>query len=209
MTVTSIRDAWAEVRKIFPTDYEYSIERSERAGYPIYYSKASGVNAWISDLGNRLEINLPDGESANIWIQAPGGGHHQQQHQEHRGNRGYRERHQGGAAGNRKADSAPCVLLHRGLCPRDGQQKARGRRSERNAGCRNGGRGNQVSTTMCRLRPFGFPVYSTFFCGIGGLYALRVNNCVAWTGVSPCVSHFSLSCLHYIISFAIGTASEL
>ena len=45
MTVTSIRDAWAEVRKIFPTDYEYSTERSEQAGYPIYYSKASGVNA--------------------------------------------------------------------------------------------------------------------------------------------------------------------
>ena len=71
MTVTSIRDAWAEVRKIFPTDYEYSIERSERAGYPIYYSKASGVNAWISDLGNRLEVNLPDGKIVNIWIQAP------------------------------------------------------------------------------------------------------------------------------------------
>ena len=71
MTVTSIRDAWAEVRKIFPTDYEYSTERSERAGYPIYYSKASGVNAWISDLGNRLEVNLPDGKSVNIWIQAP------------------------------------------------------------------------------------------------------------------------------------------
>ena len=71
MTVTSIRDAWAEVRKIFPTDYEYSTERSERAGYPIHYSKASGVNAWISDLGNRLEVNLPDDESANIWIQAP------------------------------------------------------------------------------------------------------------------------------------------
>ncbi len=71
MTVTSIRDAWAEVRKIFPTDYEYSTERSERAGYPIYYSKASGVNAWISDLGNRLEVNLPDGKSVDIWIQSP------------------------------------------------------------------------------------------------------------------------------------------
>ena len=71
MTVTSIRDAWAEVRKIFPTDYEYSIERSERAGYPIYYSTASGVNAWISDLGNRLEVNLPDGKSVSIWIEAP------------------------------------------------------------------------------------------------------------------------------------------
>ncbi len=49
-----------EVRKIFPTDYEYSNERGERAGHPIYYSKASGVNAWISDLGNRLEVNQMD-----------------------------------------------------------------------------------------------------------------------------------------------------
>ena len=71
MTVTSIRDAWAEVQKIFPTRYEHDASRSERAGYPIYYSTASDVNAWISDLGNRLEVNLPDGESVNIWIQAP------------------------------------------------------------------------------------------------------------------------------------------
>lgn len=70
MTVTSIRDAWAEVRKIFPTDYEYSTERSERAGHPIYYSKDNGVNAWISDLGNRLEVNLPDRKSVDIWIKA-------------------------------------------------------------------------------------------------------------------------------------------
>jgi len=71
MTVTSIRDAWTEVRKIFPTDYEHDTSRSERAGYPIYYSTAAGVNAWISDLGNRLEVNLPDGKSVNIWIEAP------------------------------------------------------------------------------------------------------------------------------------------
>ena len=71
MTVTSIRDAWAEVQKIFPTRYEHDANRSERAGYPIYYSTAADVNAWISDLGNRLEVNLPDGKSVNIWIQAP------------------------------------------------------------------------------------------------------------------------------------------
>ena len=71
MTVTSIRNAWAEVQKIFPTDYEHDTSRSERAGYPIYYSTAAGVNAWISDLGNRLEVNLPDGQSVNIWIEAP------------------------------------------------------------------------------------------------------------------------------------------
>ena len=71
MTVTSIRDAWAEVQKIFPTRYEHDANRSERAGYPIYYSTAAGVNAWISDLGNRLEVNLPDGKSVDIWIQSP------------------------------------------------------------------------------------------------------------------------------------------
>ena len=71
MTVTSIRDAWAEVQKIFPTRYEHDASRSERAGYPIYYSTAAGVNAWISDLGNRLEVNLPDGKSVDIWIEAP------------------------------------------------------------------------------------------------------------------------------------------
>ena len=71
MTVTSIKDAWTEAGKIFPTDYEYSTERSERVGYPVYYSTAAGVNAWISDLGNRLEVNLPDGKSVDIWIQSP------------------------------------------------------------------------------------------------------------------------------------------
>ena len=71
MTVTSIKEAWEEANKIFPTDYEHDASRSERAGYPIYYSTAAGVNAWISDLGNRLEVNLQDGKSVGIWIQAP------------------------------------------------------------------------------------------------------------------------------------------
>lgn len=71
MKVTSKAAAWAEVNKIFPTDYEHDASRSERAGYPIYYTTADSMNAWISDLGNRLEVNLPDGESVNIWIEAP------------------------------------------------------------------------------------------------------------------------------------------
>ncbi len=71
MTVTSIKDAWNEAQRIFPTDYAEDKQRSERAGYPIYHSTADGVNAWISDLGNRLEVNLPDGKSVNIWIEAP------------------------------------------------------------------------------------------------------------------------------------------
>lgn len=71
MTVTSIKDAWNEAQRIFPTDYAEDKQRSKRSGYPIYHSTADGVNAWISDLGNRLEVNLPDGKSVNIWIEAP------------------------------------------------------------------------------------------------------------------------------------------
>lgn len=71
MTVTSIKDAWNEAQRIFPTDYAEDKQRSKRAGYPIYHSTADGVNAWISDLGNRLEVNLPDGKSVNIWIETP------------------------------------------------------------------------------------------------------------------------------------------
>ena len=71
MTVTSIKDAWNDAQRIFPTEYAEDKQRSKRAGYPIYHSTADGVNAWISDLGNRLEVNLPDGKSVNIWIEAP------------------------------------------------------------------------------------------------------------------------------------------
>lgn len=70
MKVTSIKDAWTAAQKIFHTDYEYDTIRSARAGYPIYHSTADGVNAWISDLGNRMEVNLPDGKTVNIWIEA-------------------------------------------------------------------------------------------------------------------------------------------
>ena len=71
MTATSKKAAWDEVNKIFPTDYERSAAESERAGYAIFRSTAEGANAWISDLGDRLEINLPDGKTVNIWIEEP------------------------------------------------------------------------------------------------------------------------------------------
>lgn len=71
MTATSKKAAWDEVNKIFPTDYERNAAESERAGYSIFRSTAEGVNAWISDLGDRLEVNLPDGKTVNIWIEEP------------------------------------------------------------------------------------------------------------------------------------------
>ena len=68
MTVRTEREAWEKAAEIFPTDYEKNSERSERAGYDIYESTLEGCNSWISDLGNRLEINLENGETVNIWI---------------------------------------------------------------------------------------------------------------------------------------------
>lgn len=69
MKVSSVKEAWELANRLFPTDYEKDEERSIRAGYPIFYSTANGVNAWISDLGNRLELNYADGKSENIWIE--------------------------------------------------------------------------------------------------------------------------------------------
>lgn len=68
MIVSSVKEAWELASRLFPTDYEKDEDRSSRAGYPIYYSTAEGMNAWISDLNNRLELNYSNGESENIWI---------------------------------------------------------------------------------------------------------------------------------------------
>lgn len=69
MKVSSVKEAWELANRLFPTDYEKDEEMSRRAGYPIYHSTADGVNAWISDLNNRLELNYSNGESENIWIE--------------------------------------------------------------------------------------------------------------------------------------------
>lgn len=69
LRVSSTKEAWELASRLFPTDYEKDEDRSSRAGYPIYYSTAEGMNAWISDLNNRLELNYSNGESENIWIE--------------------------------------------------------------------------------------------------------------------------------------------
>lgn len=74
MKVTSIKEAWDEANRIFPTDYMKDEQSSNRAGYPIYRSTAEDVNAWISDLNCRLEVNIQNPktkeiESINIWIE--------------------------------------------------------------------------------------------------------------------------------------------
>lgn len=73
MKVTSVEKAWEAANRIFPTDYMKDEQSSQRAGYPIYRSTADHVNAWISDLNCRLEVNIQNPvtkeiESTNIWI---------------------------------------------------------------------------------------------------------------------------------------------
>ena len=68
IAVRSIKDAWQKADEVFPTDYIKDEIKSERAGYGIYVSTADGVNAWISDLGDRLEVNLDNGKTITIWI---------------------------------------------------------------------------------------------------------------------------------------------
>lgn len=70
MKVKSRKEAWDKADILFPTDYNKDESRSKKAGYDIFYSTAAGVNAWISDLGDRLEVNLASGETVNIWIDA-------------------------------------------------------------------------------------------------------------------------------------------
>lgn len=68
MKVSSRREAWKLVDEAFPTDYLKDERSSEAAGYDIYRSTADGNNSWISDLGDRLEINI-EYETINVWIE--------------------------------------------------------------------------------------------------------------------------------------------
>ena len=70
-TVNSVREAWSKANEIFPTDYERDAGRSSRSGYPVYSSTADGHwYDYICDLGERLELNLSNGDTVNIWIKA-------------------------------------------------------------------------------------------------------------------------------------------
>jgi hypothetical protein len=71
--VTSKEQAWQEVNKIFPTDYEKDYASSERAGYDIYRHRDLNYYSRICDLGDRLEVLVGEfGENVtNIWIEEP------------------------------------------------------------------------------------------------------------------------------------------
>lgn len=67
--VNDKKAAWAIADDLFPSDYVHDSSRSQRAGYDVYMSTFPGMDAWISDLGDRLEVNLPDGQTINVWIE--------------------------------------------------------------------------------------------------------------------------------------------
>jgi hypothetical protein len=69
MKANTKKEAWQMADQIFPTDYMKDEGKSERAGYDVYISTAKDHDFfWISDLGNRLEVNM-DGKSVSIWIE--------------------------------------------------------------------------------------------------------------------------------------------
>ena len=69
--VNSKTQAWKLAKRLFEKNCSFELDnnRTERAGYKIYYS--TGTQEYICDLGNRLELNYSDGTSENIWINEP------------------------------------------------------------------------------------------------------------------------------------------
>ena len=70
MKVKNIQQAWYEADRLIPNDYMKDYEASEKAGYPIYRSTINYYD-YICDLNDRLEVNLANGQTVNIWIEQP------------------------------------------------------------------------------------------------------------------------------------------
>ena len=70
MIAANKEEAWKEVNKIFPTDYEKDVSSSQRAGYDIYRHPTLNYYNRICDLGCRIEVLTGEyGETVtNIWI---------------------------------------------------------------------------------------------------------------------------------------------
>ena len=65
---TSRAAAWTRADALIPGDYTLDTLSSSRAGYPVHRSTLDR-RAYICDLTDRLEVNLPDGSSVNLWIE--------------------------------------------------------------------------------------------------------------------------------------------
>lgn len=69
--VKTKKEAWRIVDSLFPTDYEKDEESSLAAGYDVYrktnWNEETYYN-YICDLNIRLEVNLSNGKTVNVWI---------------------------------------------------------------------------------------------------------------------------------------------
>lgn len=63
--VNSYTEAWEIVKEIAGTNLGF-VRDSSFTDYPIYRSEADG--SWVSDLNTRLELNLANGKTINIWF---------------------------------------------------------------------------------------------------------------------------------------------
>lgn len=70
MKVKNLQQAWNEANRLIAYDYLKDNEASKKAGYTIYRSMKNHYD-YICDLGDRLEINLANGQTVNIWIEQP------------------------------------------------------------------------------------------------------------------------------------------
>ena len=65
--VCSVSEAWQVAGSYFPGDYEKDDRASACAGYPIYRSPSDWA-LYVCDLCTRLEVNLSNGDTVDIWI---------------------------------------------------------------------------------------------------------------------------------------------
>ena len=68
ITVRDRSQAWDIIHTMCFGGFAYDEVRSKRAGYPIYYTKRDNCCAYVCDLNDRFELNLPNGSSVNIWL---------------------------------------------------------------------------------------------------------------------------------------------
>lgn len=69
ITVTTKAEAWDIAMALLGGKTSYSLDQksSERAGYNIFRNDES-YYSYICDLGDRLEVNMENGATKNVWI---------------------------------------------------------------------------------------------------------------------------------------------
>ncbi len=68
IVVKDREEAFKVAGEMFPMDYDLDKVASTNAGYDVYRHSVIEQDAWISDLGSRLEVNV-NGKTTNIWVE--------------------------------------------------------------------------------------------------------------------------------------------